>query len=424
MPRQGSYDWGEWGEPPPIDGHSIAKHRLLDGYLRDYVRTLAQNPARRELNLTVVDGFAGGGLYLGEQGETHLGSPLLVIRAVEEAAALESARRRDGLAVQVQYVFVEKQKAATVFLGRALAEHGLTATENRTIDVLRGSFEEHADAILAAAKRRSPRSHRTIFVLDQYGWNQVPMPIVQRIFREFRRPEVILTFSVDKFANTLSDTPEIREAVRRWDPELDFDHWLRTRLESGSDWRGEVQHLLHNHFAASSGARFYTPFYIASSLSNLSYWLIHLSNHVRARDVMTGTHWSLGNCFEHDGGPGLDMFMGYDPRKGGIDRSTYLYQFDDRAETLTLDTLQEQLPKRIRDQHPDGVALLDLYAREANTQPATTAHFRRVAERLVDSGQLVIVDDDGRETRAARVEDGTRVRVPRAGPLFALRRPW
>jgi hypothetical protein len=40
-----------------------------------------------------------------------------------------------------------------------------------------------------------------------------------------------------------------------------------------------------------------------------------MSQHHRARDVMTEVHWANNNYFIHYGGAGLDMFqmVGYDP---------------------------------------------------------------------------------------------------------------
>lgn len=283
MPKHGEYDWS--GGPATLDDHSLAKHKLLDPNVYDYVRPLAQNPRRQELNLTVVDGFAGGGLYRGVHGEEHLSSPLLVMHAVETTTAAESARRREGLSVRTQYIFVEKNRTAIEFLKRTLAERGLGPNASRTVEILGGTFEKHAAPILEAARTHSPKSHRTIFVLDQDGWRQLPTAMIAQIFQTFERPEVILTFSVDKFANTLADTAELREAIRRWDPDIEFDLWLRSRLDGGVDWRADAQHLLHQHFANASGARFFHPFYIASSNSNLSYLLIHLSKQARAHDV-------------------------------------------------------------------------------------------------------------------------------------------
>jgi len=72
MPRS-EYDW-ELGSPPPvIKLHSLVKHEIIHAYVAKYISILAANPAQRQLRLTLVDGFAGGGLYLREDSkEEHV----------------------------------------------------------------------------------------------------------------------------------------------------------------------------------------------------------------------------------------------------------------------------------------------------------------------------------------------------------------
>jgi len=55
------YDWKDG--PAPIQQHSVAKHRILQSYLRAYFQTLVSSPSQDVLRLTLVDGFSGGGLY-------------------------------------------------------------------------------------------------------------------------------------------------------------------------------------------------------------------------------------------------------------------------------------------------------------------------------------------------------------------------
>lgn len=48
-----------------IAQHSIAKHRILQAYLTEYFKVLMAG-RRDEFKLTLVDGFAGGGMYYHE----------------------------------------------------------------------------------------------------------------------------------------------------------------------------------------------------------------------------------------------------------------------------------------------------------------------------------------------------------------------
>jgi hypothetical protein len=55
------YDWKLGLPPPKIGAHSVAKHDVFASYIERYIDILSSNPRRRELNLTIVDGFCGGG---------------------------------------------------------------------------------------------------------------------------------------------------------------------------------------------------------------------------------------------------------------------------------------------------------------------------------------------------------------------------
>src|SRR5437016_5461354 len=79
--------------PPEIRPHSLAKHRVIQNYLLRYVGVLTSNLKIPELRLTLVDGFAGGGVYRDWQtNEGRDGSPLLMLNAMREAAEAAQSR--------------------------------------------------------------------------------------------------------------------------------------------------------------------------------------------------------------------------------------------------------------------------------------------------------------------------------------------
>jgi len=101
------YDW-RIGEPPPLLGeHSVAKHEIFEQYLGIYIERLTRTPSQTMLNLTVVDGFCGGGIYRRGQGEAE-GSPLQLLRAVQQADAALNAARTKGFQVRADFVFVDE----------------------------------------------------------------------------------------------------------------------------------------------------------------------------------------------------------------------------------------------------------------------------------------------------------------------------
>lgn len=66
--------------------------------------------------------------------------------------------------------------------------------------------------------------------------------------------------------------------------------WSRIRqikAEEKQRWRVILQQHLADGIKKESGARFMTPFFVRPHGANTwDYWLIHLSNHYRAHDVM------------------------------------------------------------------------------------------------------------------------------------------
>ena len=82
-----SFRWHPHEPPPPIEGHSRAKLKVLRSYLRAYFDRLAAHLPRDEFKLDLVDGFAGGGTFLDGE-EIVSGTPLIML---EES---ESARQR------------------------------------------------------------------------------------------------------------------------------------------------------------------------------------------------------------------------------------------------------------------------------------------------------------------------------------------
>ena len=74
------YNWKDG--PDLIQQHSVAKHRILQAYLAAYFRTLVSSPNQDVLKLTLVDGFAGGGLYVhNDTREPVKGSPFIFLEA-------------------------------------------------------------------------------------------------------------------------------------------------------------------------------------------------------------------------------------------------------------------------------------------------------------------------------------------------------
>lgn len=418
------YDWHIGDDPPKIELHSLAKHRVYEEYLIHYIQVLNANPRIPAFRLSLVDGFAGGGVYRNPQNDDlYPGSPLRLIRAAEAAtAAVNTKRQSEGIRLpfelNAEYFFIEKKKSNHEYLNWYLSDQGLGSRIGKDIFSLRGEFTEHLRAIITHITSTG-RKRRCIFLLDQYGYGEVPFDVIRTIFSNLPNAEIILTFATDWLIDYMSNTPKYLKTLRRIGVDLELD--IKGLLETKNDtnrWRQVAQFELHRAIKSLSGAQHYTPFFIVSKEANRSFWLVHLSNHPRARDVMTQLHWRLKNHFAHYGGSGIRMF-GYDPTKD--DLVTGLadlfgeteYSFDETAKNRTLEGVIAELPEFIH-QFPDGIRFGDLYRMVANTTPATAEHIKEVSNLLSQARELEILGPNGEHRRKAnRISDEDVIRLPR-----------
>ena len=253
-----SFKWHPDEPPPQIESHSKAKLRVLRSYLRAYFDRLNVNPQREEFRLDLVDGFAGGGLFA-DGAATMAGTPIIMLEETAAATKRLNEGRVKPLNVNCRFYFVDKEAAHTAHLSNVIKERELDAAERVTVRT--GRFEDEVDGILQSIKARQPRAGRALFLLDQTGFGQVELALVQQIFSELAAAEVILTFAADALINHLATTPQIVSAVRPLElDESRIRELIRARDENTS--RAVVQRALRDHVRHGTGAVYDTPFFI------------------------------------------------------------------------------------------------------------------------------------------------------------------
>ncbi len=410
------YKWPTDGKGAVIQQHSLAKHEVLREYLIEYIQTLAASPAQDELRLTLVDGFAGGGIYVHDTThQTVLGSPFVFLNAAEQAEKLINHERQKPLRMRLDYFFVERDRNACGSLQRTLIDQGYGSRIGKDIQVLNSAFESQVDSILKFIQGKSPRKGRSIFLLDQYGYSDVPTSRIRGIFETLPSAEVILTFNVDSFINFASDSAITRKQLS----EIGIPDVLKGRTfedikRNEKDYRLYIQSCLYRDLVEACNASYFTLFFIRT-LGHGDYWLVHLSQHPRARDVMAHVHWIKNNHFIHYGGAGIDMFrvLGYsaDRDSSFTGQNALGFCFDDIAGEASVATLVEQLARIIHTKE-DGVTFGHLFSSTCNTSPADSAKYRQALERLVQYKEITISSPDGaRRLRASTINDRDRIRV-------------
>jgi len=276
--------------------------------------------------------------------------------------------------------------------------------------LLKGEFTDHIAAIVEQIKSRG-RAPRAIFVLDQFGYLDAPLPEVNLILRELKNAEVILTFATDSLIDYLSDNEQTQRIIAKLGISLPPKDVITAK--QGIDWRRNIQLLLHRQLFEQSGAKYYTPFFIRSSDSHRDFWLIHLSGHHRARDVMVQLHWDQSTCFAHYGGSGLRM-LGYDPESDvNLTKQKWLpgYYFDETARASSHEELREQLPKEVFP-FKDGIVFDSLFSQLTNDAPVTSEIMKEALNELAAEGVVRILDKSGSARRRPRIQHKSDIILP------------
>jgi three-Cys-motif partner protein len=397
------YEWVVGERPPELEAHSAAKHEVLGSYVGRYLEVLTSNPRLDTLSLTLVDGFAGGGQYV-FQGKPAFGSPMILLQEVACAQAHLTEARRKPFRLNAEFVFVERSASSKAFL-----EHTIRATEygpllDKSAHLLGGQFEQELPGIIQRIRSRN-RAQRSIFFLDQYGYNQVSLETIRTILTSLENPEIIVTFNVDSLIAYLNEDDDFLKGVKP----VELDQSIVKQMlaiKDQSEGRWLIQNMLFRHLRDKTGAPFYTCFFIKSPASHRSYWLIHISKHPKARDEMALRHWAMSNHFVHHGRAGLKM-LGFDPEQN-IQQIPLGFFFDDDAETRSKNALMNELPPLIFDGSAGGhtpPSLGTLFTSVCNDTPATMKQISDVLVDLRNEREIEIVTKDGRsKPRAGKVQ--------------------
>jgi len=395
MAKKKHYEW-RIGKPLPVLGeHSIAKHRILDRYMRRYIEICTSTPVQEKLNLTIVDGYCGGGRYSFNDDELP-GSPLVLLRAVAEMQESLNSSRPKGFKIQTDFIFIDKNKHHTEFLRNEIRNSPFSIDLDKTIQIWTNDFNTCVDEAILVSKKRS-RKGRSLFILDQYGWSNVVFSKVRKILAELEKAEIFLNFPVDSLISYMSEEHVGRKSYKNIDASPEFVQELLSYKDEHSGWRTLIQNELYKHIQNKTNAEFYSPFFIKSPLASRSYWFLHLSRHREARNEIGKIHWQESNVSVHHGGAGLRSLgfsPGRDPRQ-----MAFGYSFDENARQQSRNALTEQIPRLIREALNADVApsLEDLFGTQCNDTPITRSIFEGVLSELRTQGEIRIEDAYGKE---------------------------
>ncbi len=403
------FKWHPDGPPPSIETHSKAKLKVLRSYLRAYFDRLNVNPVREGFKLDLIDGFAGGGLFLDATTEVS-GTPLIMLEEAEAAGGRLNERRTKHLHIDCRFYFVDKEQAHTDHLRKVLGERGHHVDDDRIV-VRNGPFEQEIESIISSVRQRQPRSRRAIFLLDQTGFSQVQLSLVSRIFSELPAAEVILTFAADALVNHLAETPSMAKGVAPLQL-TDSQIYKLIQQRDGDGGRALVQRTLRQHARNITGATYDTPFFIRPQQSRRALWFLHLSRHPTARDVMIQQHWDIHNIFEHYGQGGFGM-LGWDALK--VSETLPLFKFGELDEENMRTELLDSLPKELFALVSEQPVTIDVLRHMlANQTAARFSDLDQVIIRLMKEREFAILNSENkvRSRSVQRLAPTDRVALP------------
>ena len=425
--RSDKYLWRIGSKPPPIDPHSQVKHQIVQRYLERYVQVLMSNYVIDKLTLSIVDGFAGGGEYSSDDGsEFYEGSPLIALRTIQEQEALLNVGRIKQRRIDAKYYFVEKLKPHFDYLKHLLGARLPSERFGNDVFLFKNAFLNVVDTLIRDIRQRAG-GERAIFLLDQYAYDQVPAHLLKKIFTEVKGAEVILTFNVDSLISFLSDTKISRQKLDELglSKYIDWNSLQALKDQGPKVWRAAIQRNLARGLVESSGARHYTIFYITPLGSTpWTYWLVHLSNNYKARDVMMELHWEMANHFSHYLEP--DIYnLGYQANSDSNVKRQFdfdlgeAHHFDAVASQKTNNGLTQKLIPAIYDSgesRPFGQWLEAI----GSSTPATSEMIRLALDPGIRSGDIIARSKDGAIRKGGRSLKPTDILSPASQRSFIL----
>ena len=402
------FRWHPNDPPPEIEEHSKAKLTVLRRYVHDYFDKLGDIPARDELKLDLVDGFAGGGIFR-DGDNIESGTPLVMLEESKAAEIRLNQNRAKPLRFDCRFHFVDVNRDHTSHLRRVLDDRGYQV-EGENIIVHNSPFEDVTDEIITDILRRQPRAGRAIFLLDQTGFSRVDLNLVTRIFEKLSASEVILTFAADALINHLAETPQLIRAVAPLELTEPKIHDL-IEFRNGDGGRALVQRVIRDHIRSITKATFDTPFFIRPKHSRRALWFIHLSRHPTARDVMMQCHWDSYNTFEHYGSGDFDM-LGWDALNMG---TLPLFRFEELDTQQMMEQLLNSMPAELHALARENPVTIDAMRHMlANKTAARFSDLDSIVLDLAREKEFDILSSDGRvrSRTLKRLSSTDRIAIP------------
>lgn len=247
-----------------IDPHTIAKHKILENYLKAWFPILCSRNPR----VNYIDGFAGPGKY----SKDELGSPII---------ALEVAKNHTAkLASEINFIFIEQDKKRAEHLESEIKV--LEIPDNFKTHIVNGEFHNKTVQLLDYLDKDKKILAPTFAFVDPFGFSGIPFSVIERLLA-ISRVEVFITFMVDSINRFIGDEKVGTHIVDLFGTK-DVEEIIKTSANRTEDLRKLYQKKLEEK------AKYVRYFEMCDNNDRPIYYLFFGTNHelglVRMKEAM------------------------------------------------------------------------------------------------------------------------------------------
>ncbi|NKQ54974.1 three-Cys-motif partner protein TcmP [Amycolatopsis sp. K13G38] len=258
--------------------HTAAKHQLLTGYLKAWFPILSRWNAR----IVFLDGFAGPGIYKGEE----YGSP---IKALD---VLLKHTHRDAMANK-EFVFLFNEAEQDRYEQLEIVVRDYVAKNqpwpsNVKVSVGSDSFENVAEGILGFLEQQKSNLAPTFAFVDPFGVKGLPMDLLRRLL-SFDRCELFVYFdfnTVNRFANAGNIDDRLTEL-------FGTDLFKQARGLTGAERKAFLHDLYQSQLVEVCGFSYVKSFEMVNSSGHTGYFLFYGTRNIKGLEVMKDVMWTV-----------------------------------------------------------------------------------------------------------------------------------
>jgi three-Cys-motif partner protein len=350
-----------------------------------------------------------------QTGQLWEGSPIRLIKAVERG--YQKSQRHYPL--DVQYIFIDsKKKHLECLKDFSIPQAGIDAEFVKDhCQFFQGEFEDLVNSILLKVQARKGHS---LFFLDPFGWSDVSMSSLRKI-NSLSKSEIIYTYMIDFIARFIEDL-KIESSYKSFHDVLEADGYYQ---EASSSRIGEIGHqcYLRNEsmrlFRDKGQAKYVFTFSMIPRglTTRVMYYLIHMSNNLRALEVIKESFWKENT---------LDYQYYFELYGFGFKTSDFYqanqieleFNISKTNEDFCIEKLDNDLEKIVRE-CVDGISFRDLCSLTMEQNPANTNHYSKYLNLKRQENDFEIIRN-GRRTKSRNIERGDIIRLRRDKQLFLL----